>query len=74
VIKPKVGWYQVASAGVDSKNYRAKETQNKDFWLPILSDKTFTDWIEKRYIISSGSIMQDEVSEDDLAEAYGDDE
>jgi hypothetical protein len=74
VTKPKVGWYQVASAGVDSKNYRAKETQNKGFWLPILSDKTFTDWIESRYLISTGSIMQDEVSESDIAEAYGDEE
>ena len=74
VVKPKVGWYQIAANGTDSKNYRAKETQNKDFWLPILSDKTFTDWIESRYLISTGSIMQDEVSEDDIAEAYGEDE
>jgi hypothetical protein len=70
VVKPKVGWYQVASDGSDSKNYRAKETYNKDFWLPILSDKTFTDWIEQRYLISTGAIMQDEVSDEDIANAY----
>ena len=71
VIKPKVGWYKVASHGEDGKSYRAKETYTKDFWLPILTDQSFISWIEKRYLISSESIMNEEVNADDIAEAYG---
>ena len=70
VIKPKVGWYTIASEGEEGKSYRAKDTYNKEFWLPILADKTFTDWIEKRYLISGSDIIQDEITEDDIAEAY----
>jgi len=68
VIKPSNGWYQHANG---EKKYRAKETYTKEFWLPVLTDPTFTAWIEKRYLISGGDIMSDEVSEDDIAEAYG---
>lgn len=68
VIKPSNGWYQHKDG---EKKYRAKETYTKDFWLPILTDKTFIDWIENRYIISSENIMQEEVSADDISAAYG---
>lgn len=74
VVKPSNGWYQITKDGVDSKKYRTKETYSKEFWLPILGDTTFSEWIGKRYLISSGSIMQEEVSDSDIAEAYGDDE
>ena len=70
VVKPKVGWYQIAADGSEGKNYRAKDTYNKDFWLKVLSDKSFTDWIEKRYLIASGDIIQDEITEEDISEAY----
>jgi len=72
VIKPSNGWYQIASEGVDGKKYRRKETDSKGFWIPILSDKSFNDWIEKRYVISSESIMHEEVTSDDVAAAYTD--
>src|SRR6056300_947955 len=61
VVKPSNGWYQVAKDGDDSKKYRTKDTYSKEFWLPILADKTFSEWIEKRYVIASGDIMQEEV-------------
>ncbi len=71
VIKPKVGWYRIAADGDNGKSYRAKETYTKDFWLPILTDQSFIDWIEKRYLISSESIMNEEVNAEDIAQAYG---
>jgi hypothetical protein len=72
VVKPSNGWFQIKTDGEDGKKYRTKDTYSKDFWLPILADKTFTDWITSRYLIASGDIIQDEVSEDDIAEAYTD--
>ena len=70
VVKPSNGWYQVASAGPESKKYRTKDTYTKEFWMPVLADQTFSTWVENRYLISNGAIMQDEVSSEDIAEAY----
>lgn len=74
VVKPSNGWYQIVKDGEDSKKFRTKETYTKDFWLPILKDDSFSEWIQKRYLISSGDIMSEEVSEDDIAQAYGETE
>jgi uncharacterized RDD family membrane protein YckC len=30
---------------VEDKKYRIKETDNKDFWLPILTSKSFYDFM-----------------------------
>jgi hypothetical protein len=38
--------------------------------MPILADKTFSTWIEGRYQMSTDAIMQSEVSEKDIADAY----
>lgn len=70
IVKPSNGWYQIKANGEDGKKYRTKDTYSKDFWLPILADETFTNWITQRYLIASGDIIQDEISEDDIAEAY----
>src|SRR5210317_2064885 len=66
VVKPSNGWYQVVANGEDSKKYRTKDTYCKEFWLPILTDTTFSTWIEKRYLISGGDIISDEISEEDI--------
>ena len=53
VIKPSNGWYQ----RIDSDTGEAVEPKvrskdlGKNFWLPILQDKTFSDWIRNRYTI-----------------------
>ena len=62
VIKPKVGWYQKAG---EEKNYREKDTENKDFWMPILMDKTFYDFVKNKYSIG----QVDMVKSDDLDKA-----
>ncbi len=69
VVKPSNGWY-AKSGDDDAPKFRLKDTYNKDFWIPILSDKTFIQWIEDRYLMSADSIMQSEVSEEDIQDAY----
>lgn len=72
VIKPSNGWYQVAANGDDGKKYRTKDTYSKEFWLPVLQDETFYDWIKSRYTISTGDMLSHEVSEEDVEKAYED--
>jgi RecA/RadA recombinase len=72
VIKPKNGWYQKVdkeTGEVYDKNYRVADTDNKDFWLPILKSKSFRQFIEQKYMITSGAIVTDE----ELNTIYGDD-
>ena len=62
VIKPSNGWYSkvdVESGVIEDKKHRVKETDTKEFWLPILKQKSFREFIENKYQIASGSIMQD---------------
>lgn len=61
VTKPKQGWYQKDG---EEKNYRLKDTYTSDFWMPILKDKTFRDYIEKKYRLAHGSMLEDLSSED----------
>ena len=70
VVKPSNGWYQIVASGEDSKKYRTKDTYQKEFWLPILKDETFVEWISNRYLISSDAIMAAEVTEEDIEDAY----
>ena len=74
VIKPSNGWYQrvdMSTGEAVEPKARKTDTQKKDFWLPILSDQTFIDWISKRYTISSSDgIMREEITEEDIADVY----
>ena len=66
VIKPSNGWYSkvdLQSGVIEDKKYRIKETDTKEFWLPILKQKSFQDFIKDKYQIAAGSIMQDDIEE-----------
>ena len=67
VVKPSNGWYsKVDEDGVvEDKKYRLKETESKDFWMPILTNKTFYDYIKNKYSIGQG----DMIKSDDLDSA-----
>lgn len=70
VVKPNMGWYAKANpetGEVEEKKYRLKDTFSSDFWDPILNDESFNKFIEKRYAVSHGKIIQDE---DDSIEVY----
>jgi RecA/RadA recombinase len=68
VIKPSNGWYQKVNketGEIDDKKHRIKDTDSKDFWLPILTSKSFYDFIKNKYSIGQGEVMM----RDDLDEA-----
>lgn len=67
VIKPSNGWYsRVDQDGVvEDKKWRIKDTDCKEFWVPVIQNKTFQDWIKTTYQVSTGSIM---AAEDDVEE------
>jgi RecA/RadA recombinase len=70
VIKPSNGWYQLAT---EEKKYRLNDTYNKEFWLPVLTDPTFSEWVEKRYRMAGGQMMEGEnveIPDEDISEEY----
>jgi RecA/RadA recombinase len=54
VVKPSNGWY--ARKG-EEKKYREKETDTKEFWLPILTDATFSQFVREKYSITNNNII-----------------
>ena len=61
VVKPSNGWYSrvdVTTGVIEDKKWRIKDTDSKEFWIQVLTDKTFQDWVVKNYQVSAGSIMQ----------------
>ena len=69
VIKPSNGWYSridSATGEVEEKKFRLKDTHSKDFWLPVLTQKPFQDWVESNYKLATESIMTDEDIEEEL--------
>lgn len=71
VVKPKAGWYQRAG---EEKNYREKDTDNKDFWLPILTDKIFYEFVKNKYSIGNVSMIQSDDLDQALEELEFEDE
>ena len=71
VVKPSNGWYsrvESTTGEVEDKKWRIKETDSKDFWLPVLSDKAFQIWVKNNYQVSAGALMSDESIDQELAE------
>ena len=61
VIKPSNGWYSKVdkdSGEIEDKKYRIKDTDTKDFWLPIITSKSFQTYVEEKYRVAAGEIMQ----------------
>jgi RecA/RadA recombinase len=61
VVKPSNGWYSrvdKTTGEIEEKKWRIKDTDSKEFWLQVLMDKSFQQWVIENYQISSGSIMQ----------------
>lgn len=62
VVKPSNGWYAKVdkSTGEIGEKYRLKDTDTKEFWLPVLMDPTFQQWVQDNYQIAHGSILSDD--------------
>jgi len=69
VVKPSNGWYsKVDDDGVISdKKYRVKDTDTKEFWMPILKLQTFQDFVKQRYQVAHDKILKDEDIDAELA-------
>lgn len=67
VVKPSNGWYSRVDADgvIEDRKWRIKDTDTKEFWGPIITNKTFQEWVKNTYQVSTGSIM---ASEDDVTE------
>jgi len=63
IIKPKVGWYQVADPATgeilhDDKLYRAKDIENSDvFWNRIIKETAFGEFVKKKYTLGEISLL-----------------
>ena len=63
VIKPSNGWYSKVNketGEIEDKKYRIKDTDTRDFWMPIVTSKSFNDYVQNKYAIAHGDIIRDE--------------
>ena len=63
VVKPSNGWYSkvdTETGEVEDKKYRLKDTDTKEFWMPILTQKSFYDYVKDRYAIGQVDMIKDE--------------
>jgi hypothetical protein len=68
VIKPSNGWYSKVdkeTGVVEDKKYREKDTDTKEFWQPILDQKSFNDFVEDKYRYSNNNLIQSEEEYED---------
>ncbi len=66
MVKPSNGWYSqvnIETGEVEDKKYREKDTDTKEFWMPILKQKSFREFIENKYTVASGSIMESDIDQ-----------
>jgi RecA/RadA recombinase len=67
VVKPSNGWYSkvdVDTGVIEDKKYRVKETDTTAFWNSIVESSSFKEFIENKYRVAAGSIMQTEELEE----------
>jgi len=70
VIKPSNGWYQKVdkeTGEMDEKKYRIKDTDTKEFWMPVLMQKSFIEFVKNKYSVSTEAILKDEDISTELA-------
>lgn len=70
VVKPSNGWYSKVdkeTGEIEDKKYRLKETDKKDFWLPILKQPSFSEFVKNRYQVAHDAILKDEDIDAELA-------
>lgn len=77
VVKPSNGWYSrvdMTTGEIEDKKFRYNDTQNKDFWLPILTSKAFNEAVQKKYSVAFGDIIKEEDDVKDVLEAIEDED
>jgi hypothetical protein len=66
VFKPSNGWY---SRKGEEQKFRLKDTYTKEFWMPIISNREFREYVETRYHVSNNN-LNDDLSKEDIDEEY----
>jgi RecA/RadA recombinase len=71
VIKPSNGWYSKVdkdTGEIEDKKFRIKDTDTKEFWMPILMQKSFITFVKDKYEVGNSAILSDETIDKELAE------
>jgi RecA/RadA recombinase len=66
IIKPSNGWYSkvdMETGEVEDQKFREKDTNTRDFWMPILKQESFQNFIKNKYQVAAGEIIQTEEEE-----------
>jgi RecA/RadA recombinase len=66
VIKPSNGWYSkvnMETGEMEDQKFREKDTNTRDFWMPILKQESFQNFIKNKYQVAAGEIIQSEEEE-----------
>jgi len=72
VVKPSNGWYSRVdkeSGEIEEKKFRIKDTDTKEFWIPILTTKSIHDWVKETYQVANGAILTDLEIDEEYADA-----
>ncbi len=59
---------------VEEKKWRLKDTESRDFWAPVLGCEKFQKWVEQKYMVSHGDIIQAEDVAEEVYSQIGEDE
>jgi RecA/RadA recombinase len=60
VVKPSNGWYSRVDSKtgeVEDKKFRMNDTDSKDFWMPILTDASFGEFVKSKYSVGNMEIL-----------------
>lgn len=71
VVKPKNGWYSrvdPATGEVEEKLWRLKDTDTKEFWLPIVTSDVFGTWVRSTYELAHAKLISDDSEEEIIEE------
>ena len=77
VVKPSNGWYSrvnMETGEIEEKKFRLKDTDTKEFWLPIVTSESFNEAVKKRYQMSHSKIITNDEIDQALAELPDDSE
>lgn len=70
IIKPKVGWFQTVdmeTGEISAKSYRRKDLEdNNEYFENLVNDKTFKEYVEKKFKLTAGGSAASQRSDEDF--------
>ena len=68
IVKPSMGWYSkvdMETGEIEDKKYRAKDTNNKEFWNSLIESEGFRVYIKNRYQVGNEQLVKDESDDEE---------